>query len=125
MPRRNNFYFKAKSAFLTYTHTGDITAEDFLILLTLHLTEKDIGIEYYVIGREEHEDGDYHIHAYLVFDKRIETRLVDFFDIDGFNHPNIASVKNTKADRERVQEYCRKLGISDCFELFSTFANRP
>lgn len=104
------FKFGARSVFLTYTHTGDISAEDFYILLAIHLAQKDVQIIEYVVGKEEHEDGDFHHHAYLVFERKLETRDERFFDIDGFRHPNIAPVKNTALDRQRVQEYCRKGG---------------
>lgn len=108
------FKLCTKTVFLTYTHTGDISAEDFFILLSIHLATKDVTISEYVVGREQHEDDDFHIHVYLVAEQKIETRDQRFFDIAGFNHPNIKTIKNSKADRARVQEYCRKVR----FQLF-------
>lgn len=113
MPRQNQFRFKGKHIFLTYTHC-DLSPEDFYLLIQLHLSEQNVDIASYTIGSELHEDGDRHIHAYLVFAERLETRRIDFFDLDHYPHPNIQSVGNSKKDRQNVDNYCRKVR----FQLF-------
>ena len=80
------------------------------------------GLREYVIGREHHsEPADparyEHFHAYLKFGKKLD--IADrfhstIFDLRGRNgrvlHPEIQTVLNTPADRERVINYDMKDG---------------
>lgn len=80
------------------------------------------GLREYVIGREHHSEPadparDEHFHAYLKFGKKLD--IADrfhstIFDLRGRNgrvlHPEIQTVLNTPADRERVINYDMKDG---------------
>lgn len=49
-------------------------------------------MKYYAISREQHEDGNFHIHSYIMCDPVLKTRKMDYFDIVselGNFHPNI------------------------------------
>lgn len=49
-----------------------------------------------VIGREPHEDGGTHLHAFCHFVPRLRTHREDWADIEGFPHPNFSKeVKGT------------------------------
>jgi len=90
----------AKRFFLTYAQTGETTKEelrDFLV--------GDKGAQFFVIGKETHEDGGYHIHAYVVYEKQKRVRDARYFDYNGL-HPNIQTVRDPK----KCQEYCIKDG---------------
>lgn len=84
------FRLNCKQFFLTYPQCN-INKEDLL--------EKMINkqfIEQYVISREKHEDGNFHLHAYIKYNYKLNITNPDHFDIDGF-HPNIQAVKDTRA----------------------------
>lgn len=57
----------------------------------------------YIIGRELHEDGNYHLHAYVNFGKRKRFVGAESFDLDGY-HPNVQKPRRA-AD---CIAYCRK-----------------
>lgn len=52
----------------------------------------DIGVELLCVGRELHEDGQPHYHAYVKFQKKLNLRNIRFFDITT-HHPNIQACK--------------------------------
>lgn len=96
----SNFDLHAKRVFLTYSQCGETTKEELRDFLHLEL-----GIPWYIIGYETHEDGGKHLHAYIEFteQKRIRNqRYFDFHDV----HPNIQGVRNPT----RCQAYCIKDG---------------
>lgn len=66
------------------------------------LQEKYGDIQY-CIGRERHEDGNFHLHAYVHFGRRRRFTQTDAFDVDG-HHPNIQRPRNARD----VIAYCRK-----------------
>jgi len=101
MPR-GSFYFKGAKVFLTYSQCP-VTKEELLA----HL--ETLGkLSEYVIGRERHEDGNYHLHASLKYSPRIQTRSAGFFDFNGF-HPNI-EIPSTKGDLQATAKYAAKDG---------------
>jgi len=57
----------------------------------------------YLIGRERHEDGNYHLHAYLHFGGRRRFTSERAFDVDG-HHPNIQKPRSARS----VIAYCTK-----------------
>lgn len=92
--------FHAKRYFLTYSQSGETTKEeirDFLI--------NNHGAEWYIIGREAHENGGHHIHAYIEWTRQKRIRDPGTFDYRGL-HPNIQTVRSPV----NCQAYCTKDG---------------
>lgn len=75
------FRFQAKYGLLTYAQCGDL--DPFAVVE--HLGR--LGAEC-IIGRETHEDGGLHLHAFFMFERKFESRNERIFDVDG-RHPNI------------------------------------
>jgi len=57
----------------------------------------------YLIARERHDDGNYHLHAYLHFGRRRRFTGANAFDVDGY-HPNIQKPRSAA----NVIAYCCK-----------------
>ena len=76
-----DFRFNASSVFLTYPQCPESihTCMDFL---------KTKGVKCMVVSKEKHKDGNPHLHAYVEFKKKQDTRNVRFFDLNG-HHPYI------------------------------------
>jgi len=71
------------------------------------MIQAKVPVEKGVIGQEEHQDGNKHLHAYIKFGKRLSTRDCRYFDIEWEGqtyHPNIASAKNAYG----AVKYCVK-----------------
>ena len=96
MPSR--FNFNQKSAYLTYPNCSlsKERVKDFFV---------PFGMKEYAICKELHQNGEPHIHALIIFDKKFHTRNCRVFDIDG-HHPNIQGCRS-KNDTFR---YIRKDG---------------
>lgn len=93
------FQFNTKKVFLTYAQCGDTSKEDFAnFILTLEPL-------YYVVAREQHADGGYHLHAIVGFESTFRSRDERVFDFNGL-HPNFTSVKSLKS----VIAYVKKEG---------------
>jgi len=104
--RPKSFRFQAERVLLTYSQTGTLTKEE--VFFTL---KERFNIELHCLGQESHDDGGWHIHVLLKFNKKIDKRGDDIFDIfDGTNnyHPNISPVKRGKTNWERAHEYVEK-----------------
>jgi len=87
-----------KKFFLTYSRC-DKTPEE----IYQHLSSIS-SIHKYLIARELHKDGQYHIHAYIEFVDKKNFLSPRWADLDGF-HPNDAgAVRNGHA----VEKYCTK-----------------
>jgi len=92
----DSFRFDAKNVFLTYPQSGLLTAErlrDFLV--------EELGAKWFHIGRESHDDGQPHLHAYAGWDQRHRARGADHFDVDG-KHPNITIPRSVRDVRKYV-----------------------
>jgi len=95
-----NGRLNAKRFFLTYAQCGELSKErlaDFLLALG--------GVTGYTVGLEQHEGGGNHLHAYVEFGDRLDSRDMGYFDVDG-RHPNISAVRNAA----NVINYCQKEG---------------
>lgn len=77
------FYFSARYALLTYPQCGDLS--EWAVLD--HLSS--LGAEC-IIGREDHADGGTHLHVFIDFGRKKQSRRSTFFDVGG-HHPNIAA----------------------------------
>lgn len=102
------FRFQSKSAFLTYPQC-DKGKEWLLEFL------KQKGAKLCVIGEEEHHETlGKHLHAYVEFNKKIDTQNPRFFDNENF-HPNIGMDKSngqkaTRASKTDMIKYVIKDG---------------
>ena len=93
------FKISQKSFFITYPQCGELTKEKVLQFFTL------LGAEKYAICRELHKDGNPHIHALIVFEKKFNSRNQKVFDIDG-KHGKIEPLKS----QPKALEYIKKDG---------------
>lgn len=75
------FRLQSRYVLLTYSQCGDLDPQ----LVCDHLAT--IPAEC-LIGRENHADGGIHLHAFVDFGRRFDTRDARLFDVDG-RHPNI------------------------------------
>ncbi|CAG8658451.1 10592_t:CDS:2 [Ambispora gerdemannii] len=96
------FQLYSKSFFLTYPRcdieTG-VILEHLKGLFSMNLLDK------YIICKEEHQDGEGHLHAYIVYSSVVNVNNIRAFDYEGY-HPNIQSPKNKRA----IIKYIMKQG---------------
>lgn len=87
-----SFRLQATHLFLTYPQCP----LDFDVVYNhlLELKFNDNCVELLCVGRESHQDGNLHYHAYVKFQRKLNLRNPNFFDISGF-HPNIQKCKST------------------------------
>lgn len=86
------FRFNARHVALTYPQCGDLKSEE-----VLRFFQSQWGVKEYYIRRCEH-DADHegwHIHAYIMFPKKINVRGNDVFDVMG-HHPHVDSIKGSR-----------------------------
>lgn len=95
------FRFQGKRVFLTYANVvQDIQLVEWENFFKLKFPSQMV---YHTIGRELHESGVPHFHVLIVFDRKIDTRSVTFFDFKG-QHPNIISPNDLEATKIYVQK---------------------
>lgn len=104
------FRINAQQLFFTYPQCT-LTREQCLEQLTNKIKSKNNDISEYVVCKEEHENGDPHLHVYLKLAKKINIRNANFFDLKHDNedksfHGNYQTARNAKA----VQNYVKKDG---------------
>lgn len=97
---------------LTWPQARDLNKQ----MIKEHI-EKIEEIEYLVICEELHEDLNVHFHAFVIFKKKLNSR-VNLFNIEE-NVCNVQVCKNTKGDISRCIAYVKEDG--DWIE----FGNRP
>lgn len=93
------FVTNSRYVLLTYSQSGDLTAE----AVGGHI--QGLAGEY-IIGRELHGDGGNHLHAFVDFKRKFRSRRVDIFDVGGV-HPN---VKQSYGTPEKGWDYAIKDG---------------
>lgn len=79
------FRFNAKRIFLTYSQTLPRFTPD-VVLKHLNKKAEKIAIINYLIGQETHADGGKHIHAYLKFETKLDTKNSRFLDLTYYGH---------------------------------------
>jgi hypothetical protein len=87
------FRFNAQKVFLTYAKTPKRLTPEILLAKISQKAE----VESYLISQEQHKDGTYHLHAYIKFAKKLDTKSERFFDIEYYRktyHPNIQKPRN-------------------------------
>lgn len=99
------FRFDAKQVFLTWPRCS-FEPEDILANVALNIGPT-YEIAKWAICQEVHEDGYYHAHALLEFNKRFNSRNERVFDIDG-HHPRIEKRRGTV---DQAIEYIEKEGV--------------
>lgn len=101
------FRFQGVQVFLTYSQVGDRSRDSLKEFLRQHSSP----VDKFLIGQEQHQDGNTHFHVHLVFSRRYDVRNERIFDWDGC-HPNIATIRGRLggSDARRVHEYCKKGG---------------
>lgn len=115
----SHFHLKSKNLFLTFPQC-DFPLEEFKQKV-LEFFEPFIIVKG-VASREQHEDGNYHLHLYVNLDKQCQTRNVSYFDnlVSPAKHPNIVS--RVKSQQKTI-EYVIKDGTylvlpdEDSFDL--------
>jgi len=96
------FQIDSKSWFLTYPKL-DMSKEHALALLKVKLAGKPfVGV---VVCRELHQDGQPHIHAYVLLEKSFNCRNEKFWDLAG-HHGNYQKARDINA----VAQYIKKDG---------------
>lgn len=96
------FRLNAKGFLLTYPKC-DETKEDLLEFLA----SKGV-LTSYVVARELHQDQSYHLHAYVLYEKKVDTRSSTFFDFNR-HHPNVKTAQSAQA-KSNYSKYCKKDG---------------
>jgi len=91
------FRFAAKYGLLTYAQSDGL--DPFRIVE--HLS--NLGAEC-IVGRELHDDGGTHYHAFFMFDRKFQSRNPRVFDIDSY-HPNI--LRGRKTPRAMYDYACK------------------
>lgn len=95
------FRIQGKHFFLTYPRC-DLPKEDLrTFLLSLYPEHGPHAL----VAREQHEDGSYHLHAAVTFERRIDCRDARRFDFLG-HHPNLQRARSI----QDVAEYISKDG---------------
>lgn len=77
----SSFYFSARYVLLTYAQSGELS--EWAILD--HISS--LGAEC-IIGREDHAVEGTHLHVFIDFGRKKQSRRADYFDVGG-HHPNI------------------------------------
>lgn len=83
------FQLQSKKVFLTYSQC-DYPPERLFENLKQRFPDAGNNI---LVAREQHEDGNYHLHCLIDLKEKLKTRRVNFFDdlVDPPKHPNIQS----------------------------------
>lgn len=98
-----SFAVNARYVLLTYAQCGEL--DGFAVMDRI----STLGGEC-IVARENHEDGGIHLHVFCDFGRKLRSRKVDVFDVDGF-HPNITASKGTP---EKGYDYTIKDGDVIC-----------
>lgn len=99
------FRFNAQKVFLTYPRTVKRISPE---VLRRKLNEK-AEVQDYLIAQERHVDGGYHLHAYVKFTSKLDTKDQRYFDVVYYGknyHPNVQ--KPLKV--HKLWEYIKKSG---------------
>lgn len=93
------FRLQARYVLLTYAQCGSLDPWEVVALCSR------LGGEC-IVGREEHSDGGIHLHAFVDFGRRYNTRNERFADVEGC-HPNVLPYRKTP---EKGWDYAIKDG---------------
>lgn len=93
MPRTGEFRLNAKKLFLTYPQ-NDCSKEEALRNLKEFFGEENI--ECGVVARELHEDGNPHLHCFLILKEKCDIQTASALDVITGKHGNYQSMKQVK-----------------------------
>lgn len=96
------FRLQRKDFFLTYSQCNGSPQE------LLDKFKEENHLRYIIVGQEHHQDGNLHLHAFLLFSKLKDIRNERYFDFNGC-HPNIRLGKTTSI--QDTIAYCEKEGF--------------
>lgn len=100
------FRFAARRVLLTFPQVGD--CGDLYLIMGFHLAYLP-PTEYYLVSRENHEDGGVHYHLVIVFKDEYRTRDPRSFDwMFNEHHGNIKPIKSGTKNTERAIVYVKK-----------------
>lgn len=90
------FYFRGKKIALTYSALGTEVPnlQVWKSAIQEHEKANNLVLRDWIFAREEHKDESWHVHIYLEYEERIQTRSARFYDILG-HHPNIRVAKKS------------------------------
>lgn len=108
------FRLQGKYFFLTYARC-DLSKEALLNHIQEILGD---NLDKYVICREQHEDGGYHLHAVVTTHRRVSVRNPRYLDVEE-HHPNVQVVRSIVA----ATRYVRKDG--DTISNFEIIEEKP
>jgi len=98
------FRLRSKKLYLTYPQCP---AEPADVLARAFEKWGEEGIKWIVIGRERHQDGNYHLHIAMWLVDQFDTSDPSYLDFLGGQHGNYQSMRNPR----RCVKYCAKDGI--------------
>lgn len=115
------FMWKGKHLALTYPQVAQCTLDAFVEEIKRHCKSRGVPLAKLFVGRERHKDGGVHFHVYVNFIKKVQTRDVRLFDLQGYDpdkerelvfHPNWKTFpgKDTQKYVEIWLGYCMKEG---------------
>lgn len=84
------FVTNARYVLLTYPQCGEL--DGFAVMDMLSSLEAEC-----IVAREQHSDGNNHIHAFVDFGRTFRSRRSDIFDVGGC-HPNISPSRGRPGD---------------------------
>lgn len=108
-----SFIVQSRYVLLTYAQCGEL--DPFRVMDAVG----DLGGEC-IIGKEHHADGGLHLHVFCDFGRKLRSRKVDVFDVDGI-HPNISCSYGTP---EKGYDYAIKDGDVVCGGLGRPISER-
>lgn len=115
----SKFRINSKKVFLTYPQT-DITPE----MVRQNLEQKYPETNAYIISQEDHNDTEgKHIHAYIDFANKLDTKNEHYFDELGGKHGNYQSVKEKHSTIKYVLGFTQEKG--NCLNPTSIYKNIP
>lgn len=100
------YRFQGRHVFLTYPRC-DLTRDQ--------VNERicaNFPVESIVVAQEHHEDGGLHLHVFVRFTRKFDSRNERVFDYDEY-HPNIQCPRSPKS----CYEYCKKAD-DECIDTF-------
>ena len=111
------FEIYAKHFFLTYPYKERLTKFDKKSIIDLFKEKAEsvkARLKYIVVsfetGQKTTDSKDYeHLHVQVSFDRRIQVRRQEFFDLAGV-HGHYKAIEKEKGNIARVREYCMKDG---------------
>lgn len=99
---KQKFYMKQKSFFLTYPQCNEEKQTIFNYCLVKF---KPMVL---VVSKEIHQDGNFHFHVWMEFEKQIIIRNARYFDINQY-HCNIGKIRKTECNsRKNAIKYMTK-----------------